>query len=520
MNAHFDSSSQTPVLPLLSEAPTKHRKHPMVSRHNRAKIIATLGPACNTEEAIESLIRAGVSIFRLNMSHGSQEGHLANLTLIRQVAESMDYHIGILADLQGPKLRTAPMKNGEPENVPTGSTIRFIFSKEQKSTAEEIVTTSEELVASLEQGSQIFINDGLLRLQVSERVSTTECLCLVTQGGMLSDRKGINVPNTALALDALTEKDKKDALFAVKHGVDFLALSFVQRAEDVETLKQYLLDNGLTPPPIISKIEKPQALDDLDRIIDTSFGLMVARGDLGVELPAERVPLVQKDLIEKGKEYGKPVIVATQMLDSMINNINPTRAEVSDVANAVLEGADVVMLSGETATGAHPVAAVDMMNRIIVEVESHEAEFQGRPHEPSSVTSPHFHSAIAHAASYASIKADVKAIVALSSSGSMAQRIAKLRPNRPILALTESDDICRRMSLLWGVTPLRIEYGETTDEIINHGEEIILDKKLLQIGDSVLFCAGNTPILGATNMLKFLKIGEAVRSSAGLIQAF
>ncbi len=488
---------------------------------NRAKIIATLGPASATDDILESLINAGASVIRLNMSHGTQEIHLENIQRIRRVSEKLNQSIGILADLQGPKLRTGLLVDGKTIRLKRGASVILKASLEP-GTADVITTPSFELVESFELEAVMLLDDGRLRLQVTERISPTEVRCKILQGGKLSERKGINIPNTSLSFQALTEKDKEDAIFAIKNKVDFLALSFVRNAEDIHFLQNFIQESNVLEgeqdlPPIISKIEKPEALDDIDAIIDASFGIMVARGDLGVELPPEKVPTVQKQLICRCREREKPVIVATQMLESMMTSVHPSRAEVSDIANAVFDGTDALMLSGESAAGENPVASVQMMSRIIAEAEEHYTILQSRPHEKSVIQSPHFHHTIAHAASYAAIKADAKALVVLSSSGQMAQRISKLKPHRPIIALTEEDTICRRMTLLWGVVPLKIKFGETTEEIINNGETVILKKKLLKSGESILFCAGNTPILGATNMLKLFKIGEAIRSAIGIL---
>lgn len=483
---------------------------------NRAKIIATLGPASCTEAVIRDMIAAGVSVFRLNMSHGDHDTHRRNIQRVRKIAAEAEYAIGIMADLQGPKLRTGELVDHVPVLLEEGATVTLKAS-EEPGTASVITTDSRDLIEALLPGSAVLINDGMIRLKVTEKPSDEMVLCEVIQGGELNERKGINVPDTPLTFRALTDKDKEDALFAVREQVDFVALSFVRCAEDIQDLKGFITDQGFDVPPIIAKIEKPQALDDIDRILEESFALMVARGDLGVELSAERVPVIQKRLIEKATYQEKPIIVATQMLESMITSRHPSRAEVSDVANAVFDGADALMLSGETAVGQHPVAVVTMMRQVIEESEKHYQSLQSRPHEASSIQSPHFHHTIAHAASYASIKANVKAIVVLSNSGSMALRISKLKPPRPIVALTQTDAVCNRMSLLWGVLPLKVPFAETTEETLNRGEELLLKHHLLTIGDSVLFCAGQTHILGATNMLKFLTIGEAVRSSIGIL---
>lgn len=483
-----------------------------------AKVVATLGPASSTPEVVEAMISAGLSVARLNMSHGEHADHQARLTLVRDAAEKLNVPVGVLADLQGPKIRTGILENREPVELVSGSTVTFALSDEPGN-AQRITTTMAPIFEALEVGTVILINDGALRLEVTEVVSDTEVTCTVIHGGELNERKGINLPGHKLNIDALTDKDREDALFAVRAGVDFLALSFVQSADDIRLLKTHLRNHDLPVPPIVAKIEKPQALEDMDAIFEEADTIMVARGDLGVELPPERVPVAQKQLVEKGLEVGKPVIVATQMLDSMTYNSTPSRAEVSDVANAVLDGADALMLSGETAMGQYPVETIAMMRRVIAEAEQYvlATNQRHRFHEASTVKSPHYHHAIAHAASYLSRKADIQAVVVLSQSGTMARRISKLRPQHTLLALTESAQVYRQMALLWGVQPMQVRYLETTDATLHEAESQMIQEGLLKMGDGVLFCSGLTPIEGATNMLKLFTIGDPVQSASHLL---
>jgi pyruvate kinase len=470
-----------------------------------------MGPATSHAEKIKALIQAGVNVFRLNMSHSQLEEHRANILKIRRVAQSLDMPIAILADLQGPKIRTGYLKDHQPVELKDNSIVEFT-SAETYGTSERITTNCVELIDALEPHMTILIDDGALELEVVEQINKKTVKCRVIQGGMLKERKGINVPEAHIMIDALTEKDRIDALFCLEMQVDYLALSFVQAAEDVRQLKTYVKLLGYEPPPIIAKIEKPQALEDIDAILDEADGLMVARGDLGVELSAERVPIVQKQLIIKANAAEKPVIIATQMLESMIHNLLPTRAEASDVANAVFDGADVVMLSGETAVGEHPVETVCMMRKIIMEAERHYHAFHAE-HETVPILFPNFFHAIAHSACYAATKTDVKAIVVLSTSGNMARRISKLKPPRAIIALTPDANVYNRLSLLWGVTPLLIPFGPNSDETLNRGESAIVLHKLLEPGDSVVICAGNTPFLGASNMLKIYRIATAATTA-------
>jgi pyruvate kinase len=480
-----------------------------LSHINRTKIIATLGPATDSPERIRQLIEVGVSVFRLNLSHGAIEDHLARADRIRQVTAEMKHPVAILADLQGPKLRTGYLQNDQPIPLEVDSVLE-LTTRTRESSPGLISTTSQELVDALEPGAPVLIDDGKIHLEVLERVNQNTLKCRVTQGGTLQARKGINVPGTMLPITAMTDKDKADVQRVVEQGhIDYLALSFVQRAQDIVELKTYVKNLGLECPPVIAKIEKPQAMRDIDNILREADGLMVARGDLGVELKPEEVPIAQKRLVDKANWAEKPVIIATQMLESMIDSLQPSRSDVSDIANAVFDGADVLMLSGETSVGEHPVETVAMMGRIIHEAERNIFTHQiDRPAEESRLVSPNFYHAIAHTASYASRKANVKALVVFSNSGSMAQRVSKLKPARPIIALTPKPDVCNRMSMLWGVIPLLIEEPHRTDELLESGEQAIIARNLLHRGDSVVFCAGNTQLKGATNMLKIYHLGE------------
>lgn len=475
-------------------------------RLKRTKIIATLGPASASAERVTQLVQAGVNVFRLNMSHGNGQEQMDWIKMIRTVSEEMSLPIAILADLQGPKIRTGYLKDGQPILLEDYSVVEF--TTRTRESAPGIVSTKYvELIQALEPGAIILLDDGKIRLEVLEKLSEDTLKCQVVQGGMLEARKGINVPGTALPITPLTDKDKEDVRMAVAAGVDYVALSFVQRAEDIVELKNYVQSFGLVCPPVIAKIEKPQALKDIDNILKEADGLMVARGDLGVELRPEEVPVAQKMLVTKANAAEKPIIIATQMLESMIHSLQPSRSDVSDIANAVFDGSDVLMLSGETSVGEHPVETVAMMSRIIYEAEKNMISSLDHPVEASQIISPNFYHAIAHTASYASRKANVKALVVFSSSGSMAQRVSKLKPARPIIALTFKQDVANRMTLLWGVIPLVIPSSEHTDAMLETGEQAIFAKNLLEKGDSVVFCAGNTQMKGATNMLKIYHLG-------------
>jgi pyruvate kinase len=484
-------------------------QHEDINLLNRTKIVATLGPATDSPERVKQLAQAGVSVFRLNMSHGNANEQAPRVQMIRDVAAEINRPLAILADLQGPKLRTGYLKNNQPIPLEDYSIVEFT-SRTRESEPGIVATKYGELIAVLEPGALILLDDGKIRLEVLEKISPETLKCQVVQGGILEARKGINIPGTTLPIPSLTEKDKEDVAAAVAAKVDYIALSFVQRARDIVELREYVQSLGYTCPPVVAKIEKPQALKDIDNIIQETDALMVARGDLGVELRPEEVPVAQKKLVAKANLAAKPVIIATQMLESMIHSVQPSRSDVSDIANAVFDGADALMLSGETSVGSHPIETVAMMGRIISEAEkSIFSNTLDRQHEESKIVSPNFYHAIAQTASYASRKANVKALVVFSSSGSMAQRISKLKPSRPIIALTPKFEVANRMCLLWGVIPVVIPPSEHTDLMLENGEKAIFEKHLLEKGESVVFCAGNTQMKGATNMLKIYHLGEA-----------
>jgi pyruvate kinase len=474
----------------------------------RTKIIATLGPASESPETLKALIRAGVNVLRLNMSHGQADEQQARVKAIRSILAEMDQPVAILADLQGPKIRTGALQDETPVTLEEGTIVRFTCEAPYLSAPGVVATRNEELMGTLEPDTQILLDDGKLRLKVTARLNQEAVECEVIQGGVLEARKGINVPSAELPIGALTPKDKEDALAVVKTGVDYIALSFVQRAADIKELRDFLSAQGEVCPPVIAKIEKPQALHSIQSILEEADGLMVARGDLGVELPPEEVPVAQKKLVAAAHAASKPVIIATQMLESMIHSMQPSRSDVSDVANAVFEGADAVMLSGETSVGPRPVETVTMMGRIIREAEK--SIFEDQNNVRQHVIASNFYSAIAQTACYAAFNANVQAMVVFSHSGAMARRVSKLKPKCPIIALTLDHHVYQKMALFWGVTPLLIEHSSQTDVLLENGEKAIFEKQLLNPRDSVVFCAGNTNMKGATNMLKIYHLGESV----------
>jgi pyruvate kinase len=464
------------------------------------KIVATLGPATRTAEQIERLLRAGVNVVRLNFSHGTQQEHAESIRLVRSISERLGCWVGILQDLQGPKIRVGRLEGGGPvllvEGAPLTITTRPVIG-----TAALVATTYGHLPRDVRPGDRILLDDGLLELRV-RATSDEEVETEVVHGGPLGEHKGINLPGVAVSAPALTEKDHDDLRFGLEHGVDYVALSFVRRAADVTAARQAIrrLDGSV---PLIAKLEKPEALRELDAILRVVDGVMVARGDLGVELPPEQVPLAQKLIIKKALTRGVPVITATQMLESMITNPRPTRAEASDVANAVLDGTDAVMLSGETAVGRFPVEAVQMMARITREVEREAAERHGVIRHGRQT---HAH-AIAHAAVELSEMA--RAIVVFTRSGRTAQLVAAARPSVPIFAFTSEPAVARRLALWWGVLPLVTAIGNNTDAMIEHVERELRGRGLVDPGETVVI-VGAAPVLtpGRTNFIKLQTIGR------------
>ncbi len=422
----------------------------------RTKIVATLGPASNTPEMIEKLIHAGVNVFRLNMSHGSHEEHRRVYQHIRKIAGKCEKQVGVFADLCGPKIRTGRFQNGQ-INLITGEEVT-VTTRDVIGKPGLIPSQYKELADDLREKDRILLNDGILELQVKS-VRGSEIVCTVVHGGILKDHKGINLPGVHVSAPSLTEKDRKDALFALDLGVDFLALSFVRKPSDVTDLRS-LIAEADKKTLIIAKIEKPEALEDATGIINAADAIMVARGDLGVELLPEQVPVVQRELIERTYRSFKPVIVATQMLESMIENARPTRAEVTDISNAVTLRTDAVMLSAETAAGAHPVEAVEMMDRIIRQTEAHlwsYGEYGNVVNKQKDALPSPVWDAVSNATAHLSKSLMAHAIVVITESGMSAATMSSSRPVAPIIAITGSFEVCRRISLLWSVIPVYSE---------------------------------------------------------------
>ena len=472
----------------------------------RAKIIATLGPASASEETIRALVEAGADAFRLNFSHGCPEEHLERLRQVRHIPAEVGRPVAVLQDLAGPKVRTGPLPGG-PLTLKEGEEVVLSGTE-----GPGRIPINYPDLGQVPPGSRILLDDGRLELQALS-ARGAELRCRVVHGGILGEHKGVNFPDLALPLPALTEKDRADLAVGLAAGVDYVAISFVRRAEDLREARRFIAEQGagthLSAPLLIAKIEKPQALEDLPAILEESDGVMVARGDLGVELPPERVPILQKEIIEQANEKGRLVIVATQMLESMLHEPRPTRAEASDVANAVIDGADALMLSGETAVGEYPVEAVRMMARIIEEAErsGRRGDIGGRWAECH--TAPTYAHAISHAAREIARDMALKAVIAFTRSGFTAQLISKDRPAVPILAATPDEAVCRRLSLVWGVTPILCPFVEDTDGMIRAVERELVARGYLQPGDQVLIMGG-MPVTtrGPTNFLKIHVVGR------------
>jgi pyruvate kinase len=468
----------------------------------RAKIICTIGPACNTEAAMRDLLRLGMDIARLNFSHGTHEDHAHNIQRLRRAAEREGRTVCILQDLQGPKIRTGPLERHEPVLLKTGSVVT-ITPQDVPGTATRISTTFPDLARELTVGARILLSDGLIELRVRAVHSKTrgkDVVCDVLNGGLLGEHKGINLPGIALSIPALTEKDRKDLEFGLKHGVDAVAISFVRTAADVSMVKQIIAKHS-SDVPVIAKLEKPQAIDHLEEILEASDGVMVARGDLGVEMAPEKVPVIQKHVIRRASAWRKPVITATQMLESMIENPRPTRAEASDVANAIFDGTDAVMLSAETASGQYPRESVSIMARIVVEAECNMGDFvqfrRRREHSGLSVAETICES-IAHSAE----DLPMGAIAVFTETGNTARMISKYRPKVPIFAFTHALPVVHRMNLYWGVHPVSCRQARSAEQMVTLAEQTLVRRGLLKPGDVLGVVAGTRQASGSTNLMR------------------
>jgi pyruvate kinase len=476
----------------------------MITPLRKTKIVCTIGPSCNTQEGIVNLLLHGMNVARINFSHGSHEVHARSIKFIRKAAREYNYSIPVLMDLQGPKIRVGQMKNGGQE-LEEGSTIT-ITGEDVEGTPEIIPIDYKNLTDEAEVGNQILLDDGLLEFEVTKKLEG-KLEAKVIVGGLLKSRKGVNLPNIKISIPSLTEKDRADLEFGLSQDVDFVALSFVRSPDDVIELKKLIAESG-NNAAVISKIEKPEAVDRIDEIIEVSDGIMVARGDLGIEIPTEEVPFVQKMIIEKCRSHGKPVITATQMLDSMINNPRPTRAESSDVANAVLDGTDAVMLSGETAAGKYPMEAVNVMNRICRKIEERRGGlYNSLDYSIPDDSDKQIIESLAHSVINMADNVSAKVISTITHSGSTARRIAKFRPKVPIFAFTETQKIRRQLNLIWGVHSVRLDTLFDTDKSVMIMEDYLQDNGMVKVGDRIIVLTG-MPMAkrGHTNMVKISTI--------------
>jgi pyruvate kinase len=469
----------------------------------RAKIVCTLGPASRSETVMRDLMRLGMDVARLNFSHGTHQEHARVIDCLRQVAENEGRTICILQDLQGPKIRTGRLKQHAPVMLKTGGRLA-ITPRDIPGTASVISTTFKTLAHEVLPGARILLSDGLIELRVSA-VRDDDVECEVINGGMLGEHKGINLPGTVVRVPSLTEKDEEDLEFGLKHGVDMIAASFIRNAEDVRAVKRVVLSHR-SEAWIIAKLEKPQAIEEanLEEILDVADGVMVARGDLGVEMPPEKVPIIQKHVIRRAAEWRKPVITATQMLESMKDNPRPTRAEASDVANAILDGSDAVMLSVETASGKYPREAVAMMARIVLEAESNMPEpMPRRRHHRHLSISETICESVAHAAQ----DLDMKAICVYTESGATPRLISKYRPKAAIYALASSASVCARLNLMWGVQPVRTQTTRSAEDMVVKAERLMLKSQAVEHGDVIAIVAGTGTTTGSTNFLRLHVVG-------------
>lgn len=474
----------------------------------RTKIVATIGPATSSPERIRQLLAAGMDVARVNFSHGTYEDHQRTVERVRSAAKDAGRPIAILQDLQGPKMRTGPLQGGQPVHLVSGQELT-ITTEPVPGDARRISTDYPHLPQDVSVGDRILVSDGLIELRVLE-TTESDVRTAIVYGGTLRQRQGINLPGVHVSSPSVTDKDLADLAFGVDLGVDYVAISFVRRAEDVLRVKEALEQAG-ADTPVIAKLERPEALDHLEAILAAADGLMVARGDLGVEIAPERVPGLQKQIIQAANRAGKPVITATQMLESMITSPQPTRAEVSDVANAILDGSDAVMLSGETAIGQHPIHAVEMMARIAEAVEEQAiAEAQatiGYPlDEFSSVPQ-----GIAAAVSALVRTLPMKAICVMTRTGTTARLVSRYRPDLPILGFTPVEATYRRLCLLWGVTPLRTEFAHTEEAYFQQVRTILLEQGHARQEDKVVVTGGHPFTTGGpTNMIRVLGLDEAL----------
>jgi pyruvate kinase len=468
----------------------------------RTKIVATIGPASNSPEMLSKLVEAGMNVARLNFSHGNYQTHTEAIRNIRSTSRRLNRPVGILLDLQGPKIRVGKLEKGEPVRLKRNAPFA-ITSEITEGTEEMVSTTYKNLPDDVQPGDTILLDDGLIRLWVETKTNNT-VHCKVRNGGLLKENKGINLPGVNVSAPSLTEKDIRDVGFGIQNGVDYFALSFVRTAEDLSVIKSIMKKQGVNIP-VIAKIEKPEAVENLVSILEAADGIMVARGDLGVEMQPELVPIIQKKIIAATVQRNKPVITATQMLESMTVNPIPTRAETSDVANAIFDGTDAVMLSAETASGKYPIKAVQMMSKIAQQAEGspfirYNVRYDTDPADPVT------HSVAQNAVNILQ-EVEARCIISFSVSGNTSKQISKQRPSKPVYAFTSQKETYHRLSLLWGITPMFISMIENAARLVEASERLLMGKNWVQKGDLVVLVIGMGLKSGSTNIIKLHRVG-------------
>ena len=475
----------------------------MKSLISRTKVVATIGPASNSLDVLRELVQAGMRVARLNFSHGSYDDHAQVVSRLRQVSEELSVPVTLLQDLQGPKIRVGQLPDGAMELIP-GQSVVLVPLNDYQQEADTIPIDYPFLAEEAEPGAQILLDDGLLELKITA-IANNKVTCEVIEGGLLKNRKGVNLPSLALRLPSMTPKDKEDLLFGLKQGVDWVSLSFVRAAEDILALRQFLQEHNAEEIQVMAKIEKPQAIENLEAIAAECDGIMVARGDLGVEMCPEKVPKLQKRIIQLCNQRGIPVITATQMLESMIHNPRPTRAEASDVANAIIDGTDAVMLSGESAVGAYPVKAVEMLVKIAASTEE-DAQFPNYP--PLEIDETH---ALSEAVNTIDRILDLRCIACFTTNGYTAMLAAAERPKVPVVAFTPRDVVYHRLNLVWGVKPLLLNHPELAlEELLDVMNDRLLQEDLVVSGDKILMLGGSP--IQQTRGTNFLKIHTVTAS--------
>ncbi len=482
----------------------------------KTKIISTLGPASETEDVISRMILAGMDVARINFSHGEYSSHKQKTDIVKKLRAELGRHTALLLDTKGPEIRTKNIKNGKAE-LKTGQKFT-LYLDDIEGDETGVSITHNELYRDISIGGKIMIDDGLIELRV-ESFDSSAIKCSVMNGGILSDRKGVNIPGAMLSIPFLSDKDKEDLLFGIREDFDFIAASFTQSAANIREIRQYLEDHGCETMRIIAKIENAAGVENIDEILDIADGIMVARGDMGVEIRLEDIPIIQKTLISRCYNQGKQVITATQMLQSMTKQPRPTRAEVTDVANAIYDGTSAIMLSGETAAGLYPVEAVQTMARIAHRTESeinYSKRFSEiRPNEFANVTT-----AISHATCTTANDLKASAIITVTKSGSTARMISRYRPETMIVGCSPEIKACRHMNMSWGVTPLLIDIKDNTDDLLQHAIDRVYEEKLIKYGDIVVITGGfPLGISGTTNMLKVQIVGNVLVTGIGIVKS-